>query len=642
MGKWIFGELRGSDVRRGPQEALLFKTEQAGEGEYAGNDHLVREVLQNAIDARAGEEPVRVRFAIHEAQEAPPVSRLAHYFQRLQPAINGRMTFGNGAPTMPCRYLVCEDFGTRGLEGNTELFSNPPPGDKSRQDFFWFWRNIGLSGKTGDDLGRWGLGKTVFRAVSRAGCMFGLTLRNSDRKRLLMGQAVLQIHRQGSVEYQPEGFWCGEQNGAGLPLPVVDPAKLGTFSQEWHLSRKDEPGTSIVSPYIPNELRADRLLQAVVVHFFTRILRGEMIVEVVGKEVGTKTLNKGTIEALCGEMKWDGPKRSKRHAPPPIPFVKHCLANEPEAVTELLGKSKIPSSIDESAFPKEILHNLRAEFAGGDLVGARVRLHLPRKQEADQEGHLDVFVQRLADTEKCDTYFVREGMTITKINSRAGSRGIQALVIVDRGPLAELLGDTEGPAHEDWDTSEERPDRKWKVWKGRVQFVRKIVDHFVELLTPPTTEPDFNLLSDFFSIEKTEGPQRKRQLGTDKNDRPKIEYPPVEPKWYHIKERAGGFTVGRTPNVPIPANPGLIVSVAYDLPRGDPIKNWSYLDFDIGDGDGRLTPIGKGLKAKRLAGNRLSLRDFEENFFVSIDGFDRRRDLFVRVDESASTVEDSE
>ena len=70
-GKWVFEELRGAAVRRHPNEAELFKTEQTGEGEYAGNDALVREILQNAIDARAGEAPLRVRFAIHDHDDAP-------------------------------------------------------------------------------------------------------------------------------------------------------------------------------------------------------------------------------------------------------------------------------------------------------------------------------------------------------------------------------------------------------------------------------------------------------------------------------------------------------------------------------------------------------------------------------------------
>src|SRR5262249_44402719 len=147
MGNWVFEELRGAAVRREPNEAVLFKTEQTGEGEYAGNDHLVREILQNAVDARAGGEPVRVRFAIYAPEDAPAPARLAHYFQRLRTPLAGRqIDFDpDGVPNMPCRFLVCEDFGTRGLEGDTSLFQDPPPGVQSREDFFWFWRNIGRS-----------------------------------------------------------------------------------------------------------------------------------------------------------------------------------------------------------------------------------------------------------------------------------------------------------------------------------------------------------------------------------------------------------------------------------------------------------------------------------------------------------------
>jgi hypothetical protein len=86
----------------------------------------------------------------------------------------------------------------------------------------------------------------------------------------------------------------------------------------------------------------------------------------------------------------------------------------------------------------------------------------------------------------------------------------------------------------------------------------------------------------------------------------------------------------------MPENPALTVAVAYDLPRGDPLRNWNPLDFEIGDKAGQLKPAGKGLKAKRLAGNRLLLNQFEEHFSISVDGFDRHRDLLVRVDELAN------
>jgi hypothetical protein len=98
-----------------------------------------------------------------------------------------------------------------------------------------------------------------------------------------------------------------------LPLPIDDDKELEQFRREWKLTRKDEAGLSVVAPFIHESLKAERLLQAVAVHFFTRILRGELVVEVMGTELGTVTLNKSTIAAACERIMWDGPKRTKRH-----------------------------------------------------------------------------------------------------------------------------------------------------------------------------------------------------------------------------------------------------------------------------------------------------------------------------------------
>lgn len=636
MGQWAFAELRGDDVRRDPNEAELFKTEQTAEGEYAGTDALVREILQNSVDASCGNGPVRVRLAIHDLKDAPSSFRLAHYFARLRaPLATRQIDFTPaGVPEIPCRYLVVEDFGTRGLEGDVELFRDPPSGQGQRQDFYWFWRNIGRSGKTGDDLGRWGLGKTVYRAASRVGCMFGLTIRASDRKKLLMGQAVLQIHEHQHKEYKPEGYWCSSQSPQGLPLPIDSRAELAEFCREWNITRTDEPGLSVVSPFVPGELKEERLLQAVTVHFFTRILRGELEVEVVGPGIGSVTLNKAGIGAACRKIKWDGPARTKRHIAPPIDFARSCVLKAPDIVTDVLGKERVPEWND-SVLPDSALHDLRRKLSTGDLVGVRVRLGLPRKTGRASEGQLDAWLQRDSDGQRCDSYYVREGMTITKINSQASKRGVRAIVVVDSGPLSELLGDTEGPAHEDWDTSAERPDRDWKVWKGRVKFVRRVVDGLVEVLTPPATEPDFDLLSDFFSIEKTAGPQRQGTVGDDRKAPPRIEPPVPQPKWFHIVPRSGGggFTVSRVRGIPLPSQRSLRVAVAYDLPKGDPLRSWSPIDFVIGAVDGGLHPKFLGVKVVSRQGNVVQLEEIKEDFYFAVEGFDRHRDLFVRVEE---------
>ncbi len=646
MSKWLFAKLDPAAVRRDPNETQLFKAEQADEGEYAGTDALVREILQNSIDAGTGNGPVRVRLALHPASDLPGRDRLASYFNRLEAPLRHReVEFdADGVPQLSNGFLVCEDFGTRGLSGDPLLGKDPVPGSKDRQDFFWFWRNIGFSGKTGDDLGRWGLGKTVYRAASLVGCMLGLTARESDNRQLLMGQSVLRIHEHDSVEYMPEGYWCADKDSFGLPLPIEDPAHLATFRSEWKLTRINEPGLSVVVPYVASELTGLRLMQAVCIHFFLPIMKGQLIVDLAGSDLplGKARLDATTMNEWCQALKWDGPKRTKRHIAPPVEFVKSCLEslNTPRP-TLLLGQVKMPE-MNEAAFAEADLHQLRESLEQQQLTSVRIRMNLPRKTGTDIEGDMVVYLQRQEPDHRCDTYYIREGMTITKLNSKASLKGIQALVLVDKGPLAQLLGDSEGPSHEDWDTSEERPNRLWKKWKGRVTFCRKIVDSLLEVLAPPTRKADFNLLSDFFSVEKIEAPQRARRPNDNGVKDPVFSGIVAKPRWYRLDGKRGGFRIVPTGNQPIPAKAELTVSVAYDVPSGNPLKKWSSFDFDFKAKPPRITFTGQHVKPKTEAGNVLKLTFTDSKFSFGAEGFDQHTDLFVRIDEAGEAASESD
>ena len=91
-------------------------------------------------------------------------------------------------------YILIEDYGTRGLQGDISQYDDLDD-DFKKNDFYYFWRNIGRTRKEATDLGRWGLGKTVFQAASRINSFFGITVRNDDDRMLLMGQSVLKIHK---------------------------------------------------------------------------------------------------------------------------------------------------------------------------------------------------------------------------------------------------------------------------------------------------------------------------------------------------------------------------------------------------------------------------------------------------------------
>ena len=56
---------------------------------------------------------------------------------------------------------------------------------------------------------------------------------------------------------------------------------------------------------------------------------------------------------------WDGPKRAKRHLPPPVDFVRSCLATtEQFRSTLVLGQTRLPE-MNEAAFEESDLKHLR-------------------------------------------------------------------------------------------------------------------------------------------------------------------------------------------------------------------------------------------------------------------------------------------
>jgi hypothetical protein len=287
------------------------------------------------------------------------------------------------------------------------------------------------------------------------------------------------------------------------------------------------------------------------------------------------------------------------------------------------------------------LDESRSRFAAGQIVSVRIRLALPMRKGGTEVGEFDVYVQRRPDGQPGESYYVREGMTLPAIRSEASRRGVQGLVLVDRGPLAQLLGDTEGPAHEDWNESAELPDAIWKRgWKGRVRFVRRVVDDLVELLTTRDAKPDFDALRQFFGVRPVT-PSRPRDRNTGGEEPPPIDpIPPSMPTWFQVSARAGGVRLGRRAEVPMPAQPRLRVSMAYDLARGNPLDYWTRLDFDLRTGRHARVSVAEGVWLDTLEGNVLLLRDLEEHFVVVIEGFDPHRDLFIRIDDESGPGEE--
>ncbi|MCI0417514.1 hypothetical protein L0222_32510, partial [bacterium] len=272
-GEWYFNRPKPGDKNREPILGEFFATEAISNPGEA----LVREGIQNSLDAGSGG-LVRVRVYISGQQGALGAGSAAEYFPGLWPHITAEANGLHEPPTLSekCAFLTFEDFGTSGLTGNVKQWHDIPG---NINPFYYFFRAEGQSGKSQQDRGRWGVGKTVFPRASRISSYFGLTVRADEKNRLLMGQSVLKSHYVEATYFSPDGYF-GMLGEDGLTLPIEDPDTLAKFSRDFGLVRGTEPGLSVVVPYCVDEITERSLVAAVCRDYFYPILAAKLKVTV--------------------------------------------------------------------------------------------------------------------------------------------------------------------------------------------------------------------------------------------------------------------------------------------------------------------------------------------------------------------------
>ncbi len=160
---WVFAERLPAAVQTDPFEEEFFIGSSDSELDDGDVASLVRESVQNALDARVGKQPVSVSFAIHE-DRAGDIGAL-DYLAGLKPhlaAISPPVPWPAPHDHSRIRWLAYEHFNTRGLGGDPRTYADDQLKAGGREDFYWFWRNIGRTAKSDERLGRWRLGKPHF------------------------------------------------------------------------------------------------------------------------------------------------------------------------------------------------------------------------------------------------------------------------------------------------------------------------------------------------------------------------------------------------------------------------------------------------------------------------------------------------
>lgn len=627
--QWHFNRRRACDRMRDSANDAFFTAESLENLSEA----LVREGIQNSLDAARRDEggvrqiTVRIRFV----PEAPAEVRqfLAGHFgsapQNFERGLNRpslNALFGDDTG-----YLVFEDFGTKGLTGDTNEWRL----DRAEQNaFFSFFRAEGRSAKSGENLGRWGIGKQVFPTASRLHAMFGLTVRADNPTRVLMGSAVVRTHSIGEHDYQPDGwFGCREEDDKPVE-PVTDQEFISTFEKVFHLKRGNQTGLSIVVPSVDERVNAADLKRGIVRSFFWPILLGELVIDLEAPGEGLR------IDAETLPM-----HRSLLPAPEAavIEFANWASTALPaERIT--LAETARPSWKDfaEQLLPESKLTEIRSRLENKQRVEIRVPVRVRPKNEGREErmSFFTVFVASCRDS-GYRPIFLRDGIVITDVRCPQMS-GNRSLVVVHDPPLAGLLGDSEGVNHTQWQKDSPKFHNRFVYGPDTIKFVTRSIYEIMQRLHAAETKGDPTLLLDIFFLPSVEGATepKKRPQNTKKEPEipptPELAPPPPKPKRFELQPVKGGFSL-RPGNAPIETFPLKIrIEAGYAVRRGNAIKRWAPDDFAFNRAPLRLDQ-NNGVLVSRAERNSIELEIKKPDFQFSVSGFDPRRDLVVRANE---------
>lgn len=605
--KWQFSEYPIDMV-----EMEVTQRDQFRNDEVDLADTLIRETVQNSLDARiGGSQTVTVRFGFLNGPDGlDPVFIKSLFEGQLDHAKAADVSVDSIDFDHPFA-IVIEDFGTRGLQGNPYQFGN--------DDFSDFWRRHGISHKTGGSRGRWGLGKLVFSTSSRLQAFFGLTVPEGTDTPLLMGQTVLRVHTLGEKKYQAHTHFSEiseTESTKSLRIPITEQALIDKFTTEFLLQRKTESGLSLIIPFPHHDLERSRMIAAAIRHYFIPILRGQLIIK-----FDDLVLDSGSIQD-CAH--------------------KYLPANAIHDVDELFAfvgeADSNPTHIDvnerwyrdglEQAISAEMLDQMRQTFSNGDLLSIRFPVDLARKDGSIINTEFKGYLKKPANLSRGQDYYVRSGITVPA-ETKFGQRKALGLLLADDTGISEFLGDAENPAHTQWIGKSEKAQKNYKAPETRVAAIKKCLLNLHDLLAQAVEEKAEDALLDFFWTPGT-GTGPRKGKGT-------VVFPPIPPKPpelkpFRVSSQPGGFVVrpgtGLT-NDMLPVE--TTIRVAYDVDDGNPFKLYSTFDFDFAKtGDAEI--VVNGVDMVGATGNVIRCIVKETDFKILVTDLDNKRDLIVCVE----------
>jgi hypothetical protein len=597
-----------------------------------GLEILIREVLQNPLDARASDNtgPVRVRISVLQAGTFD-----GDYLAGLLDSEYGNRLEASGADPLPDfatgSVLVLEDFGTTGLEGNW----NDQNADGSGENWnaFWFREGEGAKAAAGSN-GRAGQGKITYYRIGAARAVFGLTARKSDGQRLLMGRSAFRrVYPYNGSKYFRHSFWCSN-DGEGLPL--TNENEIMAFRKAFGLARLSEPGLSLVIPF-PVGFDAKLAVRTIITEFYYPIATGNLEVTIGGFEVTASNVDTVADNVLPDDaavsMKSSFTKGFRK-------FVQGVIAADKASAVPIQLKPgwDKPTSLKEDALPEGALAQLRTAMENGERISVRCPVAVRPKVGPTIQSWFDVHLEVPEDLDRVEEAYVRRDLLIGSENHLSVSAYLQkarGLTVIRDDKLSAFLADAEEPTHLKWNGSRPRLAEDYSNPQATLRAVRNAAPRLLALVSNGMVKRDMKALAKYFTRPTDEGKKHSAggQKQGGKETTAKDTPPPPLRKPFKITTGTDRVHVGpnggaapKAEDLPM----SCVLELAYEGLDQDPFKAYDPFDFDLALAASHAITVTGASVTERQA-NRIRFDVTDPEFALEVPGFDPNIRLRARL-----------
>jgi hypothetical protein len=443
--------------------------------------------------------------------------------------------------------------------------------------------------------------------------------------------------------YKPYGMFGMYSSNDCFAKPIEKDNIHLLFEKLFGLERSDKPGLSLIIPFVNEEINLHRLAYSVIEQYFYPILEAKLEVEII-EEDETILLNKSSIVNSVHEIDFqklvipeDKRIRSKESLIHLFEFANWTLglSNEDFVTLNEPGIEHKPRWTKNLYPDEKIVNEIREKFESNDRVAFKVPLKYHPMNEFAKMCWFAAYLEKDTSVSKPENIFVRDGITITGISSL--DKGlVRGIVVIHDINLARMFGDSENPAHTEWQAESRNFKGRYVDGAEALAFMKNTLKRLYELLQRPIEGIQKDLLIDFFSIpiESTEVKKQKNlpnheEPGEDDTNEPKIPILRGKKQPVIVEKILSGLKISRNPLAEeLPES--IQIKLGYDVQKGNPINSYQDLDFDVSK-----VPIvieSSGVYFTKKEKNELEfIIEDNSDFEIKLSGFDEKRDLFLKL-----------